>query len=380
MPGAAASRRSSGRCTGPSVALAITVAGAAREFSYVLPLRVVAQDNDAAEELTAYLRRIVQWCGDVIVVDGSPTAIFDGHQRRWSGLVRHVAPDRAHPSLNGKVRGALTGVALAHHDRVVIADEDVRYGKPELQRTVALLDRHDLVRPQNFFCPLPWHALWDTARTLLNRATLGADFPGTLAVRRSTLIAAGGYDGDVLFENLELIRTVRAHRGTIASPLDLYVRRLPPSAAHFIAQRTRQAYDDFAMPLRMAIWLGIAPSLAAAAARRRWNAVLVAAGLSSALAEHGRRRAGGAGLFPPAASLLAPLWVLERACCSWLAVLQRLRFGGARYGDSVIRVAAHSERFLRRRAQGEAPPSAMAHVSRADLSIGQTDTQASCSS
>jgi hypothetical protein len=30
-------------------------------------------------------------------------------------------------------------------------------------------------------------------------------------------------------------------------------------------------------------------------------------------------------------------------------VLQRLRFGGVRYGDSVIPVAAHSQRQLRRR-------------------------------
>jgi hypothetical protein len=46
---------------------------------------------------------------------------------------------------------------------------------------------------------------------------------------------------------------------------------------------------------------------------------------------------------------LAPLWVLERGVCAWLAVLQRLRFGGVRYGDSVIPRAAHSERALRRR-------------------------------
>jgi hypothetical protein len=41
--------------------------------------------------------------------------------------------------------------------------------------------------------------------------------------------------------------------------------------------------------------------------------------------------------------------VLERGVCAWLAVLQRLRFGGVRYGDSVIPLAAHSERVLRRR-------------------------------
>jgi hypothetical protein len=78
----------------------------------------------------------------------------------------------------GKVAGVTTGVRRAGFEAVVIADDDVRYEHATLQRLVEYLDDHDLVRPQNFFDPLPWHARWDTARTLLNRA-FGADYPGT---------------------------------------------------------------------------------------------------------------------------------------------------------------------------------------------------------
>jgi hypothetical protein len=211
-----------------------------------------------------------------------------------------------------------------------------------------LLERHDLVRPQNYFSRLPWHARWDTARTLLNRS-LGRDFPGTLAVRRSRMLAMGMYDGDVLFENLELMRTVRAHGGSVASPLDLYVARVPPSAAHFWGQRTRQAYDDFAMPPRMALWLAVVPLLLLSSPKRRPSLALGAAAATVGAAEIGRRRAAGPSHFPATSSLLAPLWVLERGVCAWLAVWQRLRYGGVRYGDSTIPVAAHSERQLRRR-------------------------------
>jgi hypothetical protein len=250
----------------------------------------------------------------------------------------------------GKVSGVLTGVALARHDRVVLADDDVRYDQSALAAVVKGLEQHDLVRPQNFFSPRPWHAVWDTARTLLNRAT-GADFPGTLAVRRQTFVAMGGYDGDVMFENLELIRTVQAHGGSVASPLDLFVRRLPPSAGHFWGQRTRQAYDDFAIPIRMMVWLSVVPGLVGAARSRRALPV-VAAGIVVCLgAEAGRRRAHGTEVFPLRSTFLAPAWVLERGVCAWLAVLQRVRFGGVRYGSSVIRVAAHSPRQLRRRAE-----------------------------
>jgi hypothetical protein len=337
------------------------------DLSYVVPVRW--RDGAQRGELAEYLARIAPLVAEVIVVDGSEPEVFAANAAAWGAHVRHVPPAPGEEWLMGKVAGVRTGVELATRERVVIADDDVRYELEALRRAADLLDRYDLVRPQNYFSRLPWHARWDTARTLVNRS-VAADYPGTLAVRRSRMLAMGMYDGDVLFENLELMRTVRAHGGTIASPLDLYVARIPPSAAHFWGQRTRQAYDDFAMPALMAAWLSILPLLAldwyrSRAAkggdtfrrglrsvprpRRRLRLAPAAAGLAVMAAEVGRRRAGGAAYFPATSSLLAPLWILERGVCAWLAVLQRLRFGGVRYGDSVIPVAAHSERRLRRR-------------------------------
>src|SRR5689334_24505275 len=57
--------------------------------------------------------------------------------------------------------------------------------------------------------------------------------------------------------------------GVVTSPLDLYVARRPPTAEHFLSQRVRQAYDDFAIPPRMAAWLGVLPALGLALARGR---------------------------------------------------------------------------------------------------------------
>ena len=320
------------------------------DLAYLVPVRWA--DGKQRDGLTAYLAEIAPLCAETIVVDGSPPHVFAANAAAWGDLVTHVPPDPGENWLMGKVSGVRTGIRAASRERLVIADDDVRYDFEALRRVASMLDDHDLVRPQNHFSALPWHARWDTARTLLNRS-LGRDYPGTLAVRRSRLLATGLYDGDVLFENLELIRTVRADGGSTASPLDLYVAREPPSAAHFWGQRTRQAYDEFALPLRMALWLAIVPLLALAAAKRRRSPPLAAAALTVLAAERGRRRAGGAAVFPASSSLLAPLWVLERAVCAWLAVLQRLRFGGVRYGDSVIRTAAHSERELKRRLEGE---------------------------
>jgi hypothetical protein len=313
--------------------------------SYIVPVRW--SDGGLRRNLADYLARIARLCGEVIVVDGSDQTVFAANAKAWSGCARHIRPDPSERWLNGKVAGVRTGIRGASFERIIIADDDVRYDEASLRRTIGLLGAHELVCPQNYFDPLTWHARWDTARTLLNRC-IGGDFPGTLAIRRTDTVRNGYYDGNVLFENLELIRTVQCRRGRIAAPLDLYVARLPPTARHFLGQRVRQAYDDFALPLRMAAWLAILPLALSLARQRRLPELSGLAILAVAAAERGRRLSGGTTVFPAISSALAPAWLLERGVCSWLALGQRLRHGGIRYAGSVITTSAHSPRQLRR--------------------------------
>lgn len=330
-------------------------------LSYVLPMKAAERCDDP--ELTGYLRDLARHA-EVLVVDGSAPAVFDLHHRSWD-FVRHLPVDPAIACRSGKVAGVLTGLREARGEVVVLADDDVRWDPEGLERAVALTRDAHLVVPQNHFAPLPWHARWDTARTLLARLT-GGDFPGTLVVRRNVLLATGGYDGDCLFENLELIRTVEAAGGTARWCPDLYVRRLPPTARHFWSQRVRQAYDEFARPVRLIAALAVLPAAGAAVHRRALRSLALATATSVALAEAGRRRAGGRRYFPASAALLAPVWLLERAVCSWVALYQRLVLGGTPYAGSRLAKAANSRRALRaqavdrymgRAARGEGRPS-----------------------
>jgi hypothetical protein len=324
----------------------------AHPATYVLPLRWT--EPGPIDELADHLRKVADQVREVIVVDGSPSPQFERHSDALRSFLLHTRPDRRLRYTMGKVNGVVTGVRLASQEKVVIADDDVRYDRDSLRRAIEALDEADLVRPQNYFEPLTWHARWDTARTLLNRVFSGdlrrpaGDFPGTLALRRSVFLRAGAYDGDVMFENLELIRTIAAAGGRIATPLGLYVARRPPSSRHFVSQRVRQAYDDFALPVRMAVMLGLVPLSVMALARGRGRSVGWAAGAAIAVAEAGRRREGGTRVFPVTGSLLAPAWLAERAVCSWLALGSKLR-GGVRYGEGRIARSATPERVLRRR-------------------------------
>ena len=284
----------------------------------------------------SYLGRLARDVDDIIVVDGSDEEVFQAHRARLPVNIRHHAPSER--TAMGKVGGVVTGVQLARHQLVVIADDDVRWSRALLERAMAGLGDADVARPQNVFVPTPWHARWDTGRILLNRATSG-DWPGTLLVRRSALLE--GYAGDALFENLELVRTVRAAGGRERVLFGVVVPRIPPSARRFWEQRVRQAYDEWARPWRLALQLTWLP-LAVLRPRR---AVALAVG-AVAFAEAGRRRAGGAAHWGPTAPLWVLPWLAERAVTSWLAVLARLR-GGVRYRDGRLPVAAHSRRALR---------------------------------
>jgi hypothetical protein len=316
------------------------------EVSYVLPLRCDAGRHDHGE-LAAYLRGLAEHV-EVIVADGSEEPAFRAHDRWFDEPIRHV---ELHPDLsflNGKVNGVTTGVREASHEAVVLGDEDVRYDLDRLGAVARSLQDADVVVPRNAFDPCPWHARWDTARTLLNLA-FGSDYPGTLGVRRSRFLAMGGYDGDVLFENLELMRTARANGGSVRTGGPI-VRRLPPSTGTFLRQRVRQAYDDLAQPIRLAVELSVAPMVAVLLAHRAWFPVLAAAAAAIAWAEVGRRRRDGRRAYPATSALLAPGWIAERAICVWIAVGLRVVRGGCRYRGVRIERAATGMRELRRRA------------------------------
>jgi hypothetical protein len=326
---------------------------------YILPLRWT--DDAGLPDLAAYLRRLTDWI-PVTVVDGSAPELFEHHRRMFPPAVRHLPLDAGPGGAggkgkvaagNGKVAGVMTGVRASSADLLVIADDDVRYTRESLAAVVHHLGAADVVRPQNYFEPLPWHAQWDTARTLINRAW-SADFPGTLALRRGALLATDGY-APVLFENLELIRTITAAGGRAMVMPDLFVARRPPTARHFLKQRIRQAYDDFAQPRRLAAELALLPAILSAAClpSRHRRAVFLGLAFAAVIAaEAGRRRHNGAAVFPFRAVLCAPPWALERAICIWIALGYRLA-GGVPYAGTRLKTAAHSENELRRRHSGK---------------------------
>jgi hypothetical protein len=336
-------------------------------ISYVVPVRC-DRGCDGHPGLASSLQQLAEAGVDVVVVDGSSGAARPAHRAAFGGLSQLLMVE-IDSGINGKVRAVDAGMAAEIHERVVIADEDVRYEPRLLQRLTDRLECAAIVVPQNYFIgPSRWHTVWDSSRLLLNRA-FGHDYPGTLALRRSMYIYMGGYDEAALFENLELIRTVEAAGGRVLWAPDVFVPRAGPTAATFMRQRVRQAYDDLGQPWRLVrelLWL---PMIVWGLLRHR-RTLALGAGAVAALAELGRRRSGGTQAFTWKASLAAPCWVAERACCVWVAVWLRVAKGGVLYRGSRLSKAATSPRTLRRRFREAGPNARVARRGRGRLAVG----------
>jgi hypothetical protein len=313
----------------------------ALDCTYLLPFRRAAFDEVEAAKLSRYLQKMVKARCEVIVIDGSRADVFAQNKNALGGACRHEPVDQRYRYLNDKVNGVHTGVALASFEKIILADDDIRYTAEQIAQILQLLDAYEVVRPQNFLRPLPWWAKMEAARMLINRATLrAADYPGSCAFRRTALLACGHYDGDVLFDNEEIIRHFAQHGCAIAYANDLFVRKRPPSLRKWLEQRPRQAYEDFGMRAKTAIFFGLPWLLIAVALRFGLRGVLSFVATISLgsifIAWRGRVRGRAAEFFPLQCCFFAPLWIAERTFSTYWALYWFLSRGGYPFGDRLL--------------------------------------------
>ncbi len=296
---------------------------------------------EEAQELAGYFQMLAGKNCEVIVADGSPLEVFEQNHLAWSTLCHHQPVDRSFGYLNDKVNGIHTGVQLATCEKIILADDDIRYTAGDIEKMCALLEGHEMVRPQNFLAPLPWWARMESARMLINRATLRTgDYPGTCAFRRSAILRVGHYDGDVLFDNEEIVRHFASAGASINYAIDFFVQKRPSHLRKWLEQRPRQAYEDFGLRAKTALFL-LLPiilllSLLLAGPGALAICLILISIFSVALACAGGARGEASEYIPPWTCLYAPLWILERAASTYWAVYWYLRHGGYPFGDKLL--------------------------------------------
>ena len=309
--------------------------------AYVLPIRRTRFNPGDAVRLRRYLEMLKEAGCEVIVADGSGPEVFDQYAGILGAVCRHVPVNGRFGYLNDKVNGIYTGIELASFDRIILADDDIRYSAANIRAIVRLLDHNDVVRPQNFLHPLPWWAKMEAARMLINRALLpAADYPGTCAFRRGRMLLAGPYDGDVLFDNEEIIRHLAQDGCTFAYANDLFVLKCPPTFGKWTEQRPRQAYEDFGMRLKTTLFFALLPLSFIIGGRFGIAGLaiffLTLSVLATLIAGRGRARGQARHFFPAHCCLFAALWMFERTLSTYWALYWYLIRGGYPFGGGIL--------------------------------------------
>lgn len=314
--------------------------GDTKGCTYLLTIRRTHFDSREAAIFKGYFRLLAANGCEVLVVDGSPPGVFSAHQEIWRGVCLHAPVDPQYQYLNGKVNGIHTGVALATHERIILADDDIRYTPDDVRRMSELLAGYEMVRPQNYLRPLPFWARTEAARMLINRAWIReGDYPGTLGVRRSTVLRVGHYDGDVLFDNEEIVRHFRANGARIAYARDFFILKHPPTFRKWLEQRPRQAYEDFVMRAKTAFFALLPMACALIWFVLGWRGLLAFVAMMGcgAVIAAGRGLGDGASrFFSPSLCFYAPLWVAERTFSTYWAFYWRIAYGGYPFGDKLV--------------------------------------------
>ena len=308
--------------------------------AYLLTIRRVHFDRAEAADFRNYFEMLTDAGCEVLVIDGSPPEVFAAHDDVWRGFCRHHKVNSQYKYLNGKVNGIHTGIESATQERVILADDDIRYTAENVRRMSDLLIDYEMARPQNYFSPLPVWARLEAARLLLNRAFIReGDYTGTLGVTRAAMRRVGHYDGDVLFDNEEIVRHFRLHDAKICYARNFFILKRPASFQKWIEQRPRQAYEDFVMRLKTAFFLFLPVDFLASwyFGGAFWAFVFAAfVAFGSIVAASFGLGDGAKRFFPIWIPLYAPLWILERAFSTYWAFYWYFTRGGYPFGDKVV--------------------------------------------
>lgn len=310
------------------------------QCTYLLTIRRVHFDSLEAAEFKKYFDLLAQAGCAVLVVDGSPREVFAAYGAVWTGSCRHEPVDPQYKFLNGKVNGVHTGVQISEHNPIILADDDIRYTFEDVRRMIDLLTDYELVRPQNYFAPLPFWTRMESARMLINRAWIReGDYSGTLGITKSAMLRVGHYDGDVLFDNEEIVRHFRLHHARICYARDFFVLKRPATFPKWIEQRPRQAYEDFVMRTKTTFFLLLPVAFALALSFGGWQIALILAFITAIgsiiLAARGLND-GATQFFPVSTIFYAPLWIFERCFSTYWAFYWYFTRGGYPFGDKVL--------------------------------------------
>lgn len=293
--------------------------------SYVVVVESAAASMSDLRELANYLSTLSVTGCDVVVLDPSSRMFFDLNSRILRWVARHVPVRAEHCTTAGTLDRLRAAASVAACEKVIVASEDVRYTPAAIGQLCDLLEKHEVVEPQDYLQPLPWWGSIEAGRILVHRGIEPQpDHGATFGFRRGTVRALRALN---MFDHHDPVRRLGTAGAEVYAASDVFVRREPGAFEDWLEERPRIAGNDFALPLKSAFFFSLVPFLLLLGLLGGVKLAGVYAGIigfsSVGLALRGR--AGASAFFPLRACLFAPLWVLERSVSVYWALFRKLR-------------------------------------------------------
>ena len=207
---------------------------------------------------------------EVIVVDGSPSPIFESNRARPSlgGAPRRRASAASHVRRRNRRRsrgGRRQRLRKDHRRR----RERPLPRRRDRRASASCSTLHEVVEPQDYFEPLPWWGGIEAGRMLVHRGVEPLpDHGATFGFRKSSVRGLRGVD--IAWSNGDdPVRRLASQGAEVFSACDVFVRRCRRRSTHWLRDRPRQADDDFAMPVKTAFFFALLPMAMLLATVRR---------------------------------------------------------------------------------------------------------------
>lgn len=303
-----------------------------KHCTYIFTIQRASVSIEETGEISKYFALLCSIGCEVIVVDGSPLEVYAAHEGAWYSLCRHVKVDSKYHSPDFQVNSFYTGAVLAGCQKVIAAADNIRYTADDILRMCELLERFELVRPQNYLYPLSWWSKVESVSILVNRTIFpGGDSPETFgflapAFRR----ACNGRERNL--ENPDdITRQLIARRARVCYALDFLIRKNSPAFKEWCSSCFRNTYRSFNFSLRsftfiLIVPLGIALGIFSSTEHLMFYVAAILLNLFT-ITFLGRFR-GGSRFFPLRLPLFSPVWLIERILCYYKTLFWLLTPGG----------------------------------------------------
>ncbi|MDY7989860.1 hypothetical protein UY286_04925 [Paenibacillus polymyxa] len=235
-------------------------------ISIVIPIKVKKETN--LDGFITYIKNIsnslVNDDVQIVISDGSNLEIaskLHGDLAYLKNVTHFMLEEEYRTGRNDKLNGIYAALKVSKFDNILLIDDHFRITRATLFSLSRYYLIYDLFKTMPKFEKYPVSALIDLCGIyIINLMDYRKQYCGHLAFKKSLYMKVGFPDRDGLFDEFIMEEKLREYNFSIGFVRDVAIEAVQENSVNkFFEQRIRYAYENFAFPLRTALFLTILP-------------------------------------------------------------------------------------------------------------------------